>query len=84
MSWSHSITPSEVKAGENNGRKLSHVAVVQSLTKVGSLEKGKSFAQDVQVKLNSKADPGNLRVIAFVQEPGPGKVLGATLEHLQK
>ena len=75
---------SDVKAGENNGRKLSHVAVVQSLTKVGSLEKGKSFAQDVQVKLNSKADPGNLRVIAFVQEPGPGKVLGATLEHVQK
>lgn len=75
---------SQVKAGENNGRKLAHVSVVQSMTKVGSLTKGKNFAQDVQLKLNSKSDPGNLRVIAFVQEPGPGKVLGAALEHVQK
>lgn len=77
-------TESQVKAGENSGRTLDHVAVVQSLTKVGSLEKGKSFAKDVELKLNSKTDPANLRLIAFVQEPGPGKVLGATLEHVQK
>jgi hypothetical protein len=75
---------SQVKAGENSGRKLSHVSVVQSLNKVGSLEKGKAFAKDVQLKLNSKSDPNNLRVIAFVQEPGPGKVLGAALERVQK
>jgi hypothetical protein len=75
---------SQVKAGENSGRKLSHVSVVQSLNKVGSLEKGKAFAKDVQLKLNSKSDPSNLRVIAFVQEPGPGKVLGAALERVQK
>ena len=77
-------TESQVRAGENSGRKLSHVSVVQSMTKVGSLGKDKPFAQDVQLKLNSKSDPGNLRVIAFVQEPGPGKVLGAALEHVQK
>jgi hypothetical protein len=75
---------SQVKAGENSGRKLAHVSVVQSLNKVGSLEKGKAFTKDVQLKLNSKSDPSNLRVIAFVQEPGPGKVLGAALEHVQK
>lgn len=75
---------SQVNAGENNGRKLTHVAVVESLQKVGSVSKGKTFAQDVHVKLNSKVDPANLRVIAFVQEPGPGKVLGATVEQLQK
>lgn len=77
-------TESQVKAGENNGRKLTHVAVVESLTKVGSLSKDKTFAKDVEVKLNAKADPSNLRLIAFVQEPGPGKVLGAALEHVQK
>ena len=75
---------SDVKAGENNGRKLAHVAVVESLTKVGSLEKGRNFAQDVELKLNPKAGSGNLRLIAFVQEPGPGRVLGASLEHVQK
>ncbi|MBZ5719118.1 MAG: DUF1223 domain-containing protein [Acidobacteriia bacterium] len=75
---------SQVSAGENSGRHLTHVAVVQSLTKVGSLEKGKSFAQDVRLALDPKTDPANLRVIAFVQESGPGKVLGAALEHVQK
>lgn len=75
---------SQVSAGENSGRRLTHVAVVQSLTKVGSLEKGKDFAQDVRLTVDPKTDPANLRVIAFVQEPGPGKVLGAALEHVQK
>jgi hypothetical protein len=75
---------SEVKAGENNGRKLTHVAVVESMKKVGSLSREKGFAEDVKLKLNSKVDPANLRLIAFVQEPGPGKVLGASLEQVQK
>ena len=75
---------SQVSAGENSGRRLTHVAVVQSLTKVGSLEKGKDFAQDVQLKLDPRTDRANLRLIAFVQESGPGKVLGAALERVQK
>jgi hypothetical protein len=75
---------SQVKNGENAGRHLTHVAVVQSLSKVGSLEKGKAFAQDVDVKVNPGTDLSNLRLIAFVQESGPGKVLGAALEKVQK
>src|SRR5437870_4256120 len=47
---------SQVLLGENGGRRLTHVAVVQSLTKVGSLEKGKSFAQDVHVKLDPRTE----------------------------
>ncbi|HZQ70668.1 MAG TPA: DUF1223 domain-containing protein [Terriglobales bacterium] len=75
---------SQVSAGENSGRRLTHVAVVQSLTRLGALDKNKGFAQDVQLKLNPKVDTSNLRVIAFVQESGPGKVLGAALERVQK
>jgi hypothetical protein len=75
---------SQVQRGENAGRHLSHVAVVQSLNKVGSAEKGKPFAQDVSVKINPGTDLSNLRLIAFVQENGPGKVLGAALERVQK
>jgi hypothetical protein len=74
---------SEVERGENSGRRLSHVAVVRSLSKIGSVEKGKNFGQDINLKLPSGADAGNLRLIAFVQEPGPGKVLGAALERIK-
>jgi hypothetical protein len=75
---------SQVAAGENKGRHLNHVAVVQSLTKVGSVKKGKSFVQDVPLQLNSRTDPARVRVIAFVQESGQGQVLGAALQRVGK
>jgi hypothetical protein len=75
---------SQVAAGENKGRHLNHVAVVQSLTKVGSVKNGKSFAQDVRLKLEPRTDPGRLRIIAFVQESGQGQVLGAALQRVTK
>ncbi len=70
---------SQVSAGENNGKRLTHVAVVEYLKKLGKLDAGKSFGQDCLVKLGKGATPANLRVVAFVQEPGPGKVLGAAV-----
>ncbi len=70
---------SQVASGENSGKHLSHVAVVQDIKKIGKLGKNGHFSQDFQVKLNPGTDPGNVRVIAFVQEPGPGRVLGAAL-----
>ena len=47
--------------------------------KVGKLEKGKSFDGPFRIKLWAGADPANLRVVAFVQESGQGKVLGAAM-----
>jgi hypothetical protein len=74
---------SQVLRGENSGRHLTHVGVVQSLTKIGSLGIGKNFAQDVRVKLDSKSDLTNLRVIVFVQQSGQRQVLGAALEKVK-
>jgi hypothetical protein len=70
---------SQVLHGENGGRHLIHVAVVQRLTKIGKLPRGKSFAETVQLKLKPGTDPKNVRVVAFVQEPGPGRLLGAAV-----
>ena len=70
---------SQVLRGENGGRHLVHVAVVQEITKVGKLPKGKSFAGDVQLKLKPGVDPKNVRLVVFAQESGPGKVVGAAL-----
>ena len=70
---------SQVLRGENGGRHLVHTAVVLQLVKIGKLEKGRNFAHDAQVQLKPGIDPLGLRVIAFVQTPGPGKLLGAAL-----
>ena len=70
---------SQVLHGENGGQHLTHVAVVVDLDKVGKLEKGKPFDQTVTLKLKSGIDPRNLRVVAFLQESGPGKLLGAAV-----
>jgi hypothetical protein len=69
---------SQVSAGENSGHILTHVSVVRSLMKIGSLKQGEFLAQDVHLKLEPGSDSHNLRLIAFVQEPGQGRVLGAT------
>ena len=69
---------SQVSAGENSGKQLQHVAVVEELKKIGKLDKGKPFSQEITLKLKPDTDPKNLRIIAFIQEPNEGKVLGAT------
>jgi hypothetical protein len=70
---------SQVLRGENGGRHLTHVAVVQSLRKIGHLQKGKAFTCDARLEIKPGTDPGNIRVIVFVQESGPGKVVGAAI-----
>ena len=75
---------SEVKAGENSGRRLTHVAVVRTLSKVGSVKSGESFSRDVEIKLKPGNDSATLRVIVFLQLPGPGKIVGAAQQALGK
>jgi hypothetical protein len=70
---------SHVSAGENKGRDIQHVAVVENISKVGTVEKGKNFDRDVLVKTKSTSDPANLRLIAIVQESDAGQVVGAAL-----
>lgn len=64
---------SQVSAGENSGRRLAHVSVVKSLTKIGALKQGQGLAQAVQLKLERGSDSRSLRLIAFVQEPRQGR-----------
>jgi hypothetical protein len=74
---------SQVLRGENTGKHLTHVAVAQEFIKVGKLEKQKTFSQNFQVKLKPGIDPANIRIIAFVQDSGLGKVLGASLQKVK-
>lgn len=72
---------SQVARGENAGHKLTHISVVRSITRAGVAD-GKPFSQEVRVPLDGAQGSGNLRVIAFLQESGQGRVLGAVLRHL--
>jgi hypothetical protein len=70
---------SQVVRGENGGKHLTHVAVVEQFKRIAKISKGNGAAQDFELKLKSGNDPTNLRIVVFVQQAGPGKVLGAAL-----
>jgi hypothetical protein len=67
---------SHVEHGENEGRTLKHVAVLRSLTRVGTIDGSGEFSQEVKVKLHRGGKGGNLRIVAIVQEAPAGRVLG--------
>ena len=75
---------SQVKGGENAGHRLTHVAVVRSLTKIGQLTPGQPLSQDVSVVLDPGSTRSDLRVIAFLQESGQTHILGAAEIKLPK
>lgn len=70
---------SQVLRGENGGHHLEHVAVLKKLSQVGKLEKQRGFSKDITFKSISQP----FRVIAFLQDPGQGKIVGATMVEVQ-
>ena len=73
LALAEDATTSQVSAGENNGRRLHHVAVLRSLRKVGTVKRGASASLTVPL------DPAaaRQRAIVFLQEPSLGQVTGA-------
>lgn len=71
---------SQVQRGENGGHHLEHVAVATSLSKIGKTDKGRPFSKDIN--FGSKALSQPCRLIAFLQETGQGKILGAAVEKI--
>jgi hypothetical protein len=65
---------SQVQAGENSGRKLTHVAVLRSLTKAGVVSKSAGWSGDIKIPVER---PGKkpLRVLGIVQTRA-GRVWG--------
>lgn len=70
---------SRVAGGENQGRTLDHVAVVSRMLQVGTISPGQRFGREVGLQVDSGVKLSDLRLIAFIQEPNQGKILGATL-----
>jgi hypothetical protein len=71
----------KVLRGENRGKTLAHVAVVEYLSKVGRLIPGQKFDQTFRVPLERELASNDARLIVFVQEGDAGRVIGSTLKH---
>jgi len=72
---------SQVSRGENAGRTLKHVAVLRSLVAVGKVNKAGGISRDVTVNF-SNANRRPLRILAIIQEPSVGRVLGVASARL--
>jgi hypothetical protein len=70
---------SSVKRGENTGKTLTHVAVVRSLGKVGTVSKTAGLEKTVRVPLHTQT--ADMRVVVFVAE-STGPVMGVAMEPL--
>jgi hypothetical protein len=66
---------SNVRHSENAGRNLTHVAVVRTLAKVGTIGPGVAFSKDLKMS-TANTNHHDLRIIAFMQETEDGRVLG--------
>lgn len=65
-----------VPRGENAGETLRHAPVVRTLSDLGAVQEG-SDVKRVALSIDPTWRRDRVRVVAFVQERGPGAVLGA-------
>jgi hypothetical protein len=66
---------SSVSDGENAGRTLTHVAVVRTLTSIGTVSSSGPFSRDVTLDLG-KRSVHDLRLVGIVQEREAGRLFG--------
>ena len=71
---------SHVARGENAGRSLAHVAVTRLLKQVGTVDLDRASAKDFSVSV--PPGPNGSRIVAFIQDPKSGHVLGVAEQKL--
>jgi hypothetical protein len=73
---------SHVARGENGGRNLVHVGVVRSLNQAATVDLDGAFAKDVALSVAPGIGSNGLRLVAFIQDPRSGRVLGVAVQKL--
>ena len=71
---------SQVSRGENAGRELRHVAVARVLKSAGTINLHVPSATEVALPLQPEWGANGLRVVAFIQDPASGHVVGVTAQ----
>lgn len=72
----------DVERGENAKRRLSHVAVVRELDRIGSFDGDEAFTKSRRIELDDDWQRDALKVILFVQEQDSGRVIGVAARQL--
>jgi len=75
---------SSVTRGENAGRALAHVSVARVLAQSGSLDLRDGLTKQLLLSVPEGAGANGLRMVAFLQDPSSGRVLGAALRKLEQ
>ena len=73
---------SRVARGENGGRTLNHVAVVRTLTSIGTVAKGGGFSKALDLPVQAGFGANGLRVVVFVRDRASGEVVGVTQQKI--
>ena len=73
---------SYVARGENAGRSLAHVGVTRILKQARIIDLRTGSATDVALTAQRGAETGGSRVVAFIQDPKTGHILGVAAQKL--
>jgi hypothetical protein len=73
---------SHVARGENAGRSLAHVAVARVFKEAGTIDLRGASSKEVVLTVPAGAGEEGLRLIAFLEDPRSGQILGATAQRL--
>jgi hypothetical protein len=66
----------DVRRGENSGRKLRHTGVVRNLSVIGRVDKA-NFSGHTQLRLDPAWRRGNLKLVAFIQDRSTRRIWSA-------
>jgi hypothetical protein len=69
----------DVRNGENGGRRLQHAGVVRNLQRIGTLKDLNAGALNFSLNAPSDAKLTEMRVVVFAQQSNQGQVLGAVV-----
>jgi hypothetical protein len=69
----------DVRNGENGGRRLQHAGVVRNLQRIGTLNDLRTGPLNFGLDSPSDAKLVEMRVVVFAQQSGQGSVLGAVM-----
>jgi len=75
---------SDVRAGENSGRRLQHAALVRSLRKLETGDSAAQFQPQINVQLKGSWKQENLAVVVFLVDAASRRIVGVASQRVSR